>query len=168
MLLGDSRIWFFNYRDMPVGLPGPIDLGSGSGGWSKSIAQQFKKAFGSDRTSIAWYRNVALTVTAGLAIFYSVSFGWGADSVRSPFDLKVATVCFAVAGVCVLLAADKVLVLSGAMMVPAVLATSHIAFIRDRKHLTFYFASLAFGFLVLVLGGFIRSIWQARLSRPGR
>jgi hypothetical protein len=84
-----------------------------------------------------------------------------------PYDFKVAIVCFAVAGVCVLLATDRVLILSGAIAVPAALMTYHIAFIRDRKVLTFYFGSLAAGILVLVVGVFVRSMWHraARRSR---
>ena len=128
----------------------------------KPIRQQFKEALGFKGKSIAWYRNVSLTVTAGLAVFYGAIFGWSARSTNSPFDLKVAIVCFVVACVCVLLAADKVLVLSCAIMVPAALMTYHVAFTWDRKILGFYFGS---GFAVLVVGVFVRSMWQARSVR---
>jgi hypothetical protein len=134
----------------------------------KSIRQQFKEVLGYKGKSVAWYRNFALTVTASLAIFYGAIFGWSADSTPSSFDFKVAIVCFAVAGVCALLAADRVLVLSGAIMVPAALMTYHIAFIRDGKVLTFYFGSLAAGLLVLVVGVFVRSMWQSRAARRSR
>jgi hypothetical protein len=35
----------------------------------KPIRQQFKEVLGYKGKSVAWYRNFALTVTAGLAIF---------------------------------------------------------------------------------------------------
>ena len=131
----------------------------------KPIRQQFKEAFSLKGKSISWYRDVALTVTAGLGIFYGAIFGWSAGSTNSPFDLKVAIVCFVVACVCVLLAADKVLVLSCAIMVPAALMTYHVAFTWDRKVLAFYFGSLTAGFAVLVVGVFVRSMWQGRSAR---
>ena len=134
----------------------------------KPIRQQFKEALGYKGKSVAWYRNFALTVIAGLAIFYGAIFGWSANSTRSPFDFKVAIVCLAVAVVCVLLAADRVLVLSCAIMVPAALMTYHIAFTRDRQALAFYFGSLTAGFAVLVVGVFVRSMWQARSARRSR
>ena len=134
----------------------------------KPMRQQFKEAFGLKGKSVAWYRNFALTVTAGLAIFYGAIFGWSARSTNSPFDLKVAIVCFVVAGACVLLAADKVLVLSCAIMVPAALMTYHVAFTWDRKVLAFYFGSLTTSFAVLVLGVFVRSFWQARSGRRSK
>jgi hypothetical protein len=131
----------------------------------KPIRQQFKEALGLKGKSVASYRDFALT--AGLTIFCAAIFAWSANSTHSPFDLKVAIVCFVVAGVCVLLVADKVLVLSCAIMVPAALMTYHIAFTRDRKVLAFYFGSLTAGFAVLVLGVFLRSLWQARSARRG-
>jgi hypothetical protein len=134
----------------------------------KSIRQQFKEAFSLKGKSVAWYCDFALTVTAGLAIFYGGFFGWSAHARHSPFDLKVAIVCFAVAGLCVLLAADKVMVLACAIMVPAALMTYHVAFTWDRKVLAFYFGSLTAGFAVLVVGTFVRSMWQARSARRSR
>jgi len=134
----------------------------------KPIRQQFTEALGYKGNSVAWCRNFALTVIAGLAIFYGAIFRWSANSTRSPFDLKVAIICFAVAGVCALLAADKVLVLSCAIVAPAALMTYHAAFTRDRKVLAFYFGSLTAGFAALVLGVFVRSIWQARSARRSR
>jgi hypothetical protein len=134
----------------------------------KPIRQQFKEALGLKGKSVAWYRDFALTVTAGVAILYGAIFGWSANSTHSPFDLKVAMVCFAVAGVCVLFAADKLLALSCAVMVPAALMTYHVAFTWDRKVLAFYFGSLTAGFAVLVVGVFVRSMWQARSARRSR
>src|ERR1700693_4975378 len=117
----------------------------------KPIRQQFKEAFSLKGKSVAWYCDTALTVTAGLAIFYGGFFAWSAHATHSPFDLKVAIGCLAVVGVCVLLAADKVLVLACAIMTPAALMTYHVAFTwdRDRKVLGFYFGSFAAGFAVL-------------------
>ena len=134
----------------------------------KPIRQQFKEAFSLRGKSVAWYRNFVLTVTAGLAIFYGAVFSWSAHSTSSPVDLKIAIVCFVVAGVCVLLAADKVLVLACAMMVPAALMTYHVAFTWDRKVLAFYFGSLTAGFALLLVGVFVRSMWQARSARRSR
>lgn len=134
----------------------------------KPFRQQFKEAFSLKGKSVAWYCDFALTVTAGVAIFYGAIFGWSARSTNSPFDLKAAIVCFAVAGVCVLLAADKVVVLACAIMVPAALMTYHVAFTWDRKVLGFYFGSLMAGFAVLVVGVVVRSMWQARSARQSR
>jgi hypothetical protein len=39
--------------------------------------------WGDKGKSLAWYRNFALTVTAGLAIFYGAIFGWSANATRS-------------------------------------------------------------------------------------
>ena len=134
----------------------------------KPFRQHFKEAFSLKGKSVAWYCDFALTVTAGVAIFYGAIFGWSARSTNSPFDLKAAIVCFAVAGVCVLLAADKVVVLACAIMVPATLMTYHVALTWDRKVLAFYFGSLTAGFAVLVVGVFVRSMWQARSARRSR
>ena len=133
----------------------------------KPIRQQFKEAFSLKGKSVAWYCDSALTVTAGLAIFYGGIFAWCAHATHSPFDFKVAIGCFAVAGVCVLLAADKVLVLACAIMVPAALMTYHVAFTWDRKVLGFYLGSFAAGFAVLAVV-FVRSMWPGRSARRSR
>jgi hypothetical protein len=134
----------------------------------RPIRQQFKEAFSLKGKRVAWYRDSVLTVAGGLAIFYGAIFGWSAHTTHSAFDLKVAIVCFAVAGACVLLAADNVLVLSCAIIVPAALMTYHVAFTWDRRLLPFYFGSLTIGLAVLVVGVFVRSMWQARSARRSR
>jgi hypothetical protein len=86
----------------------------------KPLKLQFKEALGG--RNLTWYRDFTLIVIAGLAILFGVVFGMGADPVRAPFDLKVATGCFILAGVCVLLASNRVLALSCAVIVPAAIA----------------------------------------------
>lgn len=80
-----------------------------------------------------------------------------ADSVRAPFDLKVAIGCFALAALCVLLAWNRVLVLSCAVMVPAALAGFHAVLTGNRKALASCVVSLAIGLLILILGTLARS-----------
>lgn len=91
----------------------------------KSLRLQFKEALGGK--SAVWYSDFTLILITGLALFYGMLFWMSGDSVRAPFDLKVATGCFVVAGVCLLLASNRVLVLGCAVMVPATLAGSALA-----------------------------------------
>jgi len=134
----------------------------------KPIRQQFKEAWSLKGKSISWYCDLALMLIAGWAIFSGAVFGWSVRSTNSPIDLKAAIVCFVIAFVCVLLATDKVVVLACAIMVPATLMTYHVALTWDRKVLGFYFGSFAAGFAVLVIGVFVRSMWQARSGRRSR
>jgi hypothetical protein len=91
----------------------------------KPLKLQFKEALGG--RNLTWYGDLTLIVIAGLAILFGVVFGMGADPVRAPFDLKVATGCFVLAGVCVLLASNRVLALSCAVIVPAAIAGFYAA-----------------------------------------
>ena len=129
----------------------------------KEIRLQLKEALGGK--SGAWYREFSLTFVAGLAILLGVIFGMEADSVRAPFDLKVALACFVLAGACVLFASDRVFVLSCAVMVPASLMWFNAVLTGNQKALIFCFVSMAVGFVILILGTLARSFWQARSSR---
>ena len=129
----------------------------------KSLRLQFREALGGK--SAVWYVDFTLTLIAGLVIFFGAIFGMSADSVRAPYDLKVAIGCFVVAGICVLVASNKVLVLSCAVMVPATLAAFHAGFSGNRKVLLFCLLSLLAGFLILILGTLARSFWRS--SRRG-
>lgn len=129
----------------------------------KPIRQQLKEAF--RWKGLDSYRNFTLALIAGLAILYGVIFGMEPSSVRSPFDLKVVVGCFALAGVCVLLASNRVLALGFAVMVPAALMFYDTLFTGDRKALAFCLASFSVGLLILVLGTLAKSLWQTRSSR---
>ena len=130
----------------------------------KPIRQQLKEA-------LAWKsrcyspRDFTLMIIAGFALLYGVVFWTGGDSVRSPFDLKIAIGCFVVVGACVLLASNRVLVLSCAVMVPAGLAWYDAVVTGNKKILAFCFADVAFGFLIFVAGTRVKSLWEARSSR---
>jgi hypothetical protein len=124
---------------------------------------QFKEALGGK--SAGSYRDFTLTLIAGLAIFFGAIFGMSADSVRAPYDLKIAIGCFVVAGICVLVASNKVLVLSCAVMVPATLAGFNAGFTRNLRVLLFCLLSLVAGFLILIVGTLARSFWRS--SRRG-
>jgi hypothetical protein len=125
----------------------------------KSLREQFKEARGGK--SAAWYLDFTLILITGLALFYGAIFWMSGDSVRAPFDLKVAIGCFLVSGVCVLLASNKVLVLGCAVMVPATLAAFNAGFTGNRRVLVFCLLSLAAGFLILILGTLARSFWRS-------
>src|ERR1700751_1427426 len=129
----------------------------------KPLGFLLKEALGS--RSVAWYRDFTLILVAGFAIFFGVLFGIGADSVRAPFDLKVATGCLVLAAVCVLLASNRILVLSCAVMVPAALAGFHAGVTGNRKAVAFCSLSVGAGFLILLLGTLLESLWQAWLAR---
>ena len=116
----------------------------------KPLRLQFKEALGG--RNLTWYRDFTLIVIAGLAILFGVVFGMGADPVRATFDLKVATGCFVLAGVCVLLASNRVLALSCAVMVPAAIAGFHPGFTGKSE---------SSGVLLCVRGG------RVPLSYPG-
>jgi hypothetical protein len=133
----------------------------------KPIRQQLKEA-------LAWKsrfyspRDFALTVIAGFAILYGIIFWMSGDSVRSPFDLKVAIGGFVVVGVCVLLASNRVFVLGCAVMAPAALVWFDAALTGNQTILAFCFADMAFGFLILVVGTGAKSLWEARSSRGSK
>ena len=132
----------------------------------KPLKLQFKEALGG--RNLTWYRDFTLIVIAGLAILFGVVFGMGADPVRAPFDLKVATGCFVLAGVCVLLASNRVLALSCAVIVPAAIAGFHAGFTGNRRVLVFCFASVSVGFLFLIVGTLAKSLWPPRPSRRSK
>lgn len=132
----------------------------------KPLKLQFKEALGGRNPT--WYRDFTLIVIAGLAILFGVVFGMGADPVRAPFDLKVATGCVVLAGVCVLLASNRVLALSCAVIVPASIAGFHAGFTGNRRVLVFCFASVSVGFLFLILGTLAKSLWPPRPSRGSK
>ena len=113
-------------------------------------------------------RDFTLTVFAGFAIPFGVLFWMEGDSVRDPFDLKVAIGCFVLGGVCVLLASNRVYVLGCAVMVPAALIWFGAVITRNQKALAFCFVDVAFGSLILILGTLARSLWQARPSRRSK
>lgn len=129
----------------------------------KPLRLQFKEALG-DRSAV-WYLDFTLILMSGLAMFYGVLFWMSGDSVRAPFDLKVAIGCFVVAGVCVLLASNKVLAVSCAVMVPATLGGFNAGFTRNRKMLSFCLLSLVAGLLILIVGTLAKSFWRS--SRRG-
>lgn len=129
----------------------------------KPLRRQLKETLGG--RSGVWYRDSTLIVIAGLAIFFGVVFGMEADSVRAPFDLKVAIGCFALAALCVLLASNRVLALSCAVMVPAALAGFNAGLAGNRKVLAFCFVSLAVGLLILIVGTLAKSLWRSSRRR---
>src|SRR5882762_3334381 len=127
------------------------------------IRQQLKEAL--VWNSRFWsIRDFTLTVIAGFAIPFGVLFWMEGDSVRDPFDLKVAIGCFVLSGVCVLLTSNKVYVLGYAVMVPAALIWFDAVITRNQKALEFCFEDVAFGSLILILGTLARSLWQAVIS----
>jgi hypothetical protein len=131
----------------------------------KPIRQQFKEAF-------AWKsrlspRDFILMVIAGLAITYGVVFWISGDSAHSPLDIKVAIRCVLVVGLCVLLTSNRLLVLSGGVMTPAVLVWFDAVVKGNQKVLEFCFVDVAFGFLILVVGTLARSLWHGRSSTRG-
>jgi len=129
----------------------------------KPIRQQLKEAL--VWNSRFWsIRDFTLTVIAGFAIPFGVLFWMEGDSVRDPFDLKVAIGCFVLSGVCVLLTSNKVYVLGRAVMVPAALIWFDAVITRNQKALEFCFEDVAFGSLILILGTLARSLWQAVIS----
>jgi hypothetical protein len=130
----------------------------------KPIQQQVKEAF--RWKGFDWYRNFTLALIAGLAIPYGVLSAMRPG--RSPFDVKVAAVCFALAAACILLAVNRVFVLSCALMVPAALMFYNALAAGDRKALAFCAASFSIGFLVLILGTLAQSFWRARSSRDSQ
>jgi len=133
----------------------------------KPIRQQLKEALVWE--SRFWsVRDFTITVIAGFAIPFGVFFWMEGDSVRDPFDLKLAVGCFVLGGVCVLLASNKVYVLGCAVMVPAALIWTGAVITRDQKALVFCSEDMAFGSLILILGTLARSLWKARLSRRSR
>jgi hypothetical protein len=83
----------------------------------KPIRRQLKEAF--RWKGFDWYRNFTLALIAGLVIPYGVLSA--TDPARSPFDVKVAAGCLVVGATCILLAANRVFVVSCALMVPAAL-----------------------------------------------
>jgi hypothetical protein len=130
----------------------------------KPIQQQFKEAF--RWKGFDWYRNFTLALIAGLAIPYG--FLSATSPARSPFDVKVAVVCLALGAACILLAANRVFVLSCAVMVPAALMLNNAVVAGDRKVLVFCAVSFAIGFLVLISGTLAPSLWRDRSSRNRR
>jgi hypothetical protein len=100
----------------------------------------------------AWYWDCTLIVVAGFAILFGVISWMEGDSVRDPFDLKLAIGCFLVAGLCVVLASNRVFVLGCAVMVPSALAGFGAGRTGKRKALLFWFVSLAAGLLIVILG----------------
>jgi hypothetical protein len=129
----------------------------------KSLRLQFKEALGGK--SAAWYLDFTFILITGLAFFYGVLFWMSGDSVRAPFDLKIAIGCFLVAGVCLLLASNKVFVLGCAVMVPATLAGFSAGFTRNRTVLVFCLLSLVAGFLILIVGTLAKSFWRSSRRR---
>lgn len=127
----------------------------------KPINQQLKEAF--RWKGFDWYRNFTLALIAGLAIPYGVLSATA--PARSPFDVKVAAGCLALGAACILLAANRVFVVSCALMVPAALMYHNALAARDRIALEFCVASFAIGFLVLIVGTLAQSLWRARSSR---
>jgi hypothetical protein len=110
-------------------------------------------------------RDFTFTVLAGFALSFGVLSWVEGGSVRDPFSLKVSIGCFALAGICVLLASNKVYVLGCAVMVPAALMWFDAIITRNRKILVFCVEDLVFGSLILILGILARSLWRARSSR---
>jgi len=123
----------------------------------KPVRIQLRDVLG--RRSGVWYRDFTLIMIGGFALLFSVVFWMEGDSVRAPFDLKVAIGCFVLAGICALLASNRVLVLSCSAMVPAALAGFNAGFTGNRKALVFCLVSLAAGLLILGLGTLARTVW---------
>jgi hypothetical protein len=130
----------------------------------KPIRQQLKEALAWKSRSYS-PRDFTLMIIAGFAILYGPIFWIEGDSAHSPFDLKVAIGCFAVVSLCVLLASNRVLVLSCAVMAPAGLVWFNAALTGNQKVLVFCLLDVAFGFLIFVVGTRVKSLWQARSSR---
>jgi hypothetical protein len=84
----------------------------------KPIGEQFKEAF-AWKNRLYSPRDFILTTIAGFAILYGFIFWTSGNSVHSGFDIKIAIGGFALVGVCVLLASNRVSVLSCAVMMPA-------------------------------------------------
>jgi hypothetical protein len=99
----------------------------------KPLRIQRKDALG--RRSRIWYRDFTLSMIGGFAALVGVVFWMEGDSVRAPFDLKIAIGCFVLVGVCALLASNRVLVMSCSAMVPAALAGFNAGFTGNRKAL---------------------------------
>lgn len=133
----------------------------------KPIRQQLKEALAWKSRSYS-PRDFTLMVIAGLAILYGPIFWIEGDSAHSPFDLKVAIGCFAVVSLCILLASNRVLVLSCAVMAPAGLAWYDAVVTGNKTILAFCFADVVFGFLIFVVGTRLKSLWEARLSRGSK
>jgi hypothetical protein len=131
----------------------------------KPIRQQFVDALGYKGKSFAHYLDFTLIVIAGFAVLFGEISGMEAYSGRDAFDSKVAIGCFALAGVCVLLARNRILALSCSILIPASLVGTHALFSKDRAALVFYFASIAIGLLVIVIGALIKSFWTRSSSR---
>jgi uncharacterized membrane protein len=104
-------------------------------------------------------------VIAGFAFLFGEIYGMEAYSGKSPFDLKVAVGCFALVGICVLLSRNRILALACSIMIPAVLVGPRAFLAHDRAVMNFYFASLAIGLLVIVVGALVKSFWDRSSPR---
>jgi hypothetical protein len=129
----------------------------------KPIGEQFQEAF-AWKNRLYSLRDFILTTIAGFAILYGFISWTSGNSVHSGFDIKIAIGCFALVGVCVLLASNRVSVLSCAVMIPAALVWFNALLTGNHKVIVFCVADFAFGFLILVAGTLARSRWQSRSS----
>lgn len=126
----------------------------------KPLREQFIDALGYKGKTLNHYRDFTLMVAAGFALIFGEISAMEFHSGRSPFDLKVAIGCFALVGICVLLAANRLLVLSTSVMVPGALVWWHYVITRDRLAGAYYLIHVAAGILLVIVGTL------AKLLRP--
>jgi hypothetical protein len=155
------------YRQNEMVLISDLSCASEFVGWlMKSVRQQLKDVAWKSRT---WsIRDFRLTVMVGFAIPFGILAWTEGDSVRNPFDLKLAISCFVLGGVCVFLASNKVYVPGCAVVVPAALIWGDAIITRNQKALLFCLEDLAFGFAILVVGTLAKSLCKTRLSRRSK
>ncbi|HKV80912.1 MAG TPA: hypothetical protein VJP02_22365 [Candidatus Sulfotelmatobacter sp.] len=134
----------------------------------KPIRQQFVDALGCERKTVAHFRDFTLTVVAGISILFGEIFGMAAHSGGSAFDLKLEVGCFALAGLCVSLAANRLFVLGCAIMVPAALIFWHFVVTGDRKAGAFYLMHMGAGMAVLAFGALAKFLWEGLRVRRTR
>jgi hypothetical protein len=133
----------------------------------KPIRQQLKEALVCK--SRPWsVRDFTITVIAGFAIPFGVLSWMEGDSVREPFDLKLAVGCFVLGGVCVLLSSHKMHVLGCAVMVSAALIWMDAVITRNQKALVFCFEDVRLGPWFSSWERLASSLWQTRVSRRSK
>src|SRR5438270_530344 len=98
----------------------------------KPVGEQFKEAF-AWKSRLYSPRDFTLTTIAEFAIFYGFIFWTSGNSVHSGFDIRIAIGCFALVGVSVLLASNRVSVLSCAVMAPAALVLFNAVLTGNHK-----------------------------------
>lgn len=126
----------------------------------KPLREQFIDALGYKGKTLAHYRNFTLTVLAGFGVLFGEVSGMEFHSGGSAFDLKVAIGCFTLAVICVLLAANRLLVMCSAVAAPGALVFWNYVITGNRMAGAYYWGHVAAGFLLLILGVFAKLLWQ--------